>query len=521
MPLRIAAMWAGQEGTLLIWLLALLVITWLYPWGKVTKVLIGEQFLLMVGFLLLNPLTNSGIQSGLGLNPILQSSWMLMHPPVVFIGYALLTVPFAEALLGEDNVGGAYLRWGWWFLSVGLALGGAWAYRVLGWGGFWAWDPVEAASLVPWLLATIALHLYSSGRARPFALGAFAAVIWAAVVTRSGIFADTSVHAFASSNSSYYLYLLLLIHTGLTVHSLYRYRKQYTPLPLVWQAVTLYALWVLAGTLLPPLSRLLLGAARSPSVGYYRSGAVPAAALVLWSLRNSLKRDGSAKGLAHFGVVLFLIGAVGGALYSSSQTVALESGVMAELGKMTFSYNRHSSGADITAFAGNDTWQQEVSLRSSAVPKPVIWRQLWQDTYISPISIGDRGGNSFVLRQGESVNHNGVDLELLGILQGMRLEGHTLVAELLYAGELVTPALVLTDTGVKGRKALLPNGGSVAVTNVSPENNEVTVHVYSAEEAESLLIAEVSTRPLMFFVRFGVVFTLLGGLVAFIEARRS
>ena len=194
--LRVAAIWAGQEGTLLLWLIALIAITWVYPWGRVSKVLLGEQLLLLLGFLLLNPLAQSGIDSGLGLNPLLRTSWMLYHPPVVFIGYALLTVPFAEGLLGEGGRGKAYLHLGWLMLGAGLALGGFWAYRVLGWGGFWAWDPVEAASLVPWLLATMALHLYRRDQGRPFTVLAYVSVIWAIAITRSGILASSSVHAF-------------------------------------------------------------------------------------------------------------------------------------------------------------------------------------------------------------------------------------------------------------------------------------------------------------------------------------
>ena len=177
---------------------------------------------------------------------------------MVFIGYALLTVPFAEGLLGEGGRGKAYLHLGWLMLGAGLALGGFWAYRVLGWGGFWAWDPVEAASLVPWLLATMALHLYRRDQGRPFTVLAYVSVIWAIAITRSGILASSSVHAFTGSSTAAYLYLLLAVHVGGSLYVLFKNRKQQDPLPLVWQAVALYALWVAAGTALPLVSSLVL-----------------------------------------------------------------------------------------------------------------------------------------------------------------------------------------------------------------------------------------------------------------------
>ncbi|KAF0196048.1 MAG: cytochrome c-type bioproteinis protein CcmF [Bacillota bacterium] len=517
-PLRVAAIWAGQEGTLLLWLLALVAITWTYPWGRVSKVLLGEQLLLLLGFLLLNPLAQSGIDGGLGLNPLLRTSWMLYHPPVVFMGYALLTVPFAEGLLGEVGRGKGYLRLGWLMLGTGLTLGGFWAYRVLGWGGFWAWDPVEAASLVPWLLATVALHLYHRDQARPFTVLAYVAVIWAVAITRSGILATTSVHAFAGSSTAPYLYLLLVIHVGVSLYVLFKNRKQQDPLPLVWQAVALYALWVAAGTALPLISSLVLSDVMSIGPGFYRSGAIPTVLLTAWALRHSLQRDGTARSLTHFGVILFLIGAVASSQYSSSQTLSLESGDMQEVGELGITYTRTPSGGAITAVFRADTIQTRVELRQAELVKPVIWRQLWQDIYISPLSVGDRGGEIVTLKSGEVLERYGERIELLGLIEGMRLEGHTLVAEVLYGEELVVPALVVTEGGIRGRKALLPTGGAVALVGVDNMGTEVTLQLYSPQEAESLLVAEVSVKPLMNFVRFGVILTLLGGLATLIES---
>lgn len=296
---------------------------------------------------------------------------------------------------------------------------------------------------------------------------------------------------------------------------LFKNRKRQEPLPLVWQAVAVYALWVFAGTALPLISGLVLGDVMSIGPGFYRSGAVPVVALTVWALRHSLQRDGTAKSLAHFGVILFLIGAVASSQYSSSQTLSLESGDMQELGELSITYTRVHTGGEVTAVFRDETIHTSVNLRQAELVKPIIWRQLWQDIYISPLSVGDRGGEIVTLRSGEVIEWYGEEIRLLGLLEGIRLEGHTLVAEVLYDGELVVPAIVVTDGAVKGRKAPLPTGGAVALIGVM--GTEVTLQLYTSQETESLLVAEVSVKPLMNFVRYGVLLTILGGLATFIE----
>ena len=255
---------SGLEGAFLLWLLTLIVITWAYPWGRVSHVLIGEQILLLLGFLLLNPLAHSGIEL------------MPYHHPVVFIGYALLTVPFAEALLGVSDRGKSYLHLGWLMLSTGLALGGLRAYRVFGGGGVLSWEPVTVASLVTWLLVTMGLHLYSRDQGRPFTMLAYVSAIWATALKCSGTLITAS-----NSDNAIYLYLLLVSHLVVSFYVLFKYRKQQDPLPLVWQATGLYALWVVVVTALPVAVR----------AGFYRSGAVPAVLLTVWALRHSLRSE--------------------------------------------------------------------------------------------------------------------------------------------------------------------------------------------------------------------------------------
>ncbi len=177
---------------------------------------------------------NEFIINGRGLNPLLHSFWMQIHPPILFVGFAATSVPFAfafAALMKND-----YREWikqslPWTLfaamvLGLGIMLGGYWAYGVLGWGGYWAWDPVENSSLIPWIILVAALHtmLVQKKTANENSIGAFAKtnlvliilsfvlVLYSTFLTRSGILGDASVHSFV--DPGYYAYLLLLIFMG-------------------------------------------------------------------------------------------------------------------------------------------------------------------------------------------------------------------------------------------------------------------------------------------------------------------
>ena len=149
---------------------------------------------------------------GVGLNPLLQDPWMVIHPPVMFLGFASLSVPFSFAIAALWKK-----RWDGWitralpwalltFLTLGTAIlmGGYWAYKTLGWGGYWGWDPVENTSLVPWLFTAALVHGMFLQRSRKrhrkinliLACTAYAAILYGTFLTRSGVLADFSVHSF-------------------------------------------------------------------------------------------------------------------------------------------------------------------------------------------------------------------------------------------------------------------------------------------------------------------------------------
>lgn len=227
---KIAAIWGGQAGSLLVWLLllgmfaAISVIrsqgvpSRLLPWFYGVQGIVMLFFALLVAFVE-NPFVRLPAAQvppdGIGLNPLLLNPWMMIHPPTLLIGYAGTTLPFAFAVaaLASGRLDEAWVRlsrrWALFtftFLTIGIVLGAYWAYVELGWGGYWAWDPVENASLMPWLVLVAYLHSSMIQERRgllkiwnvAMASLTFLLSIYGTFLTRSGII--SSVHAFAKSS---------------------------------------------------------------------------------------------------------------------------------------------------------------------------------------------------------------------------------------------------------------------------------------------------------------------------------
>ena len=180
---RLTAFWAGQSGSLLFWALMVALCGALFQFTAAYRALSPETrlwywvfFLSIMAFfaLLLSAWSNPFVRTlpappdGRGLNPLLQNPGMIIHPPLLFLGYGGFVIPGCLALAQAMHRSGSEASWllvarpftltGWLFLTAGIVLGGWWAYMELGWGGYWAWDPVENASIIPWLLGTAALH---------------------------------------------------------------------------------------------------------------------------------------------------------------------------------------------------------------------------------------------------------------------------------------------------------------------------------------------------------------------------
>jgi cytochrome c-type biogenesis protein CcmF len=313
-----SAFWAGQEGSLLLWLWFLVLMTgglilwariWRAPHGPyvLATMAVTQAFLALVLVLLSNPfvvLPNPPLQ-GQGMNPLLQNMWMVLHPPVVFLSYAAYTVPFALAIAGlatgrlDADWLGAVRGWAlfaWLFLGTGIVMGAWWAYLELGWGGYWGWDPVENSSLVPWLVGTALLHALMLQERRDtfrswnlWLIGlTFALVLFATFVTRSGVI--QSVHAFGRSAIG--TYFLVFIGLSLTVLGLlWSRRRRKLGKPYAFQELMSRetgllltnllllgtASVVLLGTLFPALVELIQGRQAALDTTFYERTVGPLA----------------------------------------------------------------------------------------------------------------------------------------------------------------------------------------------------------------------------------------------------
>jgi len=222
---QVAALWGGHEGSLYLWAWIMGLYTMYLAWQGRSRfpqrlpVLLAVQGFLMLGFLglilfLSNPFDRllPAPVDGRDLNPLLQDPGMVIHPPMLYLGYVGFSVPFAFAITAlvtrwdSELWVGLIRRWAlvaWVFLTIGIMLGGWWAYYELGWGGYWAWDPVENASFMPWLLGTALIHSITVQEHRRMlhtwniflVISTFALSLLGTFLVRSGVL--SSVHAFA------------------------------------------------------------------------------------------------------------------------------------------------------------------------------------------------------------------------------------------------------------------------------------------------------------------------------------
>jgi cytochrome c-type biogenesis protein CcmF len=315
-PYKFAALWSGQEGSLLLW--AWLLATYgfvLRARHKVdvrltayaSTILAGVQvfFLLLLNFAAPPfALVQGAVPAdGFGLNPLLQYPEMVIHPPMLYLGYVGFTVPFAFALgaLMMRYPGEKWIhitrRWTmvtWLFLTCGIFLGAHWAYSVLGWGGYWGWDPVENASLMPWLTGTAFLHSVMMQEKRGMMknwnvwliFSTFLLSILGTLLTRSGLV--SSVHAFAQSSigSWFYAFLFIVLAVCLftfilqrdhlksehKIESLVSRESSFLFNNLIFLAACFTILW---GTLFPVLSEYVQGNRVTVGAPWYNRIAVP------------------------------------------------------------------------------------------------------------------------------------------------------------------------------------------------------------------------------------------------------
>lgn len=224
-------------------------------------------------FNLPNYLSISSMQDGVGLNQLLQNYWMVIHPPVLFLGFASTVVPFAYAFAGlwkkehttwtKEALPWALFSAG--VLGLGIMMGARWAYESLSFGGYWAWDPVENASLVPWLVMVAGIHTLivfnTTGHSlRPtyfFFLSSFVLILYSTYLTRSGDLQDTSVHAFTESGLNWQLRLFVALFL---VPAAILYLMRYRQIPTIRKEESTYSreFWMFIGSLVLFLSAMFI-----------------------------------------------------------------------------------------------------------------------------------------------------------------------------------------------------------------------------------------------------------------------
>ncbi len=300
----LSCFWEGQEGSFLLWttwncILSFFVLAKRGKWETPVMAIVGlsQIFLssMLLGiyffgekigsnpFILLRdqmvgapifqqPGYLASILDGNGLNPLLQNYWMVIHPPILFLGFASTLFPFAYVVAimwkndYEDFIP-ILLKWSLFsgmILGTGIMMGGAWAYESLNFGGYWAWDPVENASLVPWIIMVAGLHTlmiykstgYSLKSGILFFILSFALVLYSSFLTRTGILGETSVHAFTGEGSSLFYHLLVYLFLFLFV-GLFLFFKNIRRIPDIKkeeEALSSREFWMFIGALVLMIS---------------------------------------------------------------------------------------------------------------------------------------------------------------------------------------------------------------------------------------------------------------------------
>jgi cytochrome c-type biogenesis protein CcmF len=315
----VSTFWAGQEGSFLLWcFFGSLIGLWVLRRAKEQEapvmVVYLSTFLGIIAILCKQSpfryLPPPPPADGVGLNPLLQDPWMVIHPPVMFVGFASLSVPFAFAIaaLWKKRWDGWIVRCLPWalltFLTLGTAIlmGGYWAYKTLGWGGYWGWDPVENTSLVPWLFTGALVHGMFLQRTKKrhrkinliLACTAYASILYGTFLTRSGVLADFSVHSFIDLGITGWLVAILGSFVALSIGLLaWRWRtipraEDEEPRVLsrgVFFILGIAVFCVLSGVILlgtsAPLLTRLSGTPSQVQIAFYEKTTTPAALLLL------------------------------------------------------------------------------------------------------------------------------------------------------------------------------------------------------------------------------------------------
>ncbi len=651
---QFAAFWAGQKGSFLLWLLwgTLLGVLLLKTVGKKEATVMSIYTLTLFGLLLILVRENPFVMlaetpvDGKGLNPLLQDEWMVIHPPIMFIGYSLTAIPFAFAIAAmwrRDYKDWAVRAFPWALgafgvLGLAILLGGYWAYETLGWGGYWGWDPVENASLIPFILSTALIHgLHmerTKGRFRRMnlilACLGYLSVLYGTFLTRSGVLADFSVHSFVDLGISGLLIIQMAFFVGISVWLLATRLGAVKTAPnedepisrgffMILGSITLLvsAILVTLGTSAPLLTKVMENPAQVGPAWYntvhmplalvmagllamvpaltwkgmaweqskkkFAVAAVIALVLtvgcILWPgvsnpfhvvivflaamaiITNAQKTvaryrvgglAGSGGYLAHVGVGLMLIGFLASSAYDHSTKVVLEQGVPHQVADRTFTFER------FIPRQGDEKEAMEVKVEEPGrkpiyiyprlflnnrtrqlMANPDIRKTMAMDLYVSPIEYRpaqeardgamielakDQGAT---LDDGTKVRFLGFELDAESGNALAQMENGGMVAvgasvELQRNGETlqVLPIYRLDPASrrIETPPLAVPGGGVIRLTGIDPSQGAVRLDFRGiggiAESRPASLAVDITSKPLINLVWFGLIVVLMGGGLA-------
>ncbi len=348
-PLLVSTFYAGQEGSFMLWtLFTALIGVFLMAYSsrngyepQVMSVFGSILLSLLLMMILKNPFeyvwerwagevaVGQIPADGRGLNPLLQNYWMVIHPQVLFSGFAAMGVPFSyaiAALMKRDynnwiRPATPWIVYGATVLGCGIMMGGFWAYETLGWGGYWGWDPVENSSLVPWLFSVATIHTVLTQRKSGafvktnlvLAMLCFLSVLYSSFLTRSGVLGDTSVHSFVDPGMAVYWFLIgvIILFASTGAYMLFARRKEMPRTPpqhsiysrefalfLGASAVVASALFITVGTSAPLITNIMEGKTSAVDIAYYVKTNLPIGVAIgflagfgqlLWWTRTDMK----------------------------------------------------------------------------------------------------------------------------------------------------------------------------------------------------------------------------------------
>ena len=359
MPLvyRMAAFWGSQPGSLLLWLFVLAAIMAvvavverrragdLLPWATAVMAAVATFFCGLLVFVTPPFATQAPVKDGAGLDPSLQNPYMLAHPPLLYLGYVGMTVPYAfslAALLARRSDAtwlAVTRRWvmiSWAALGVGMLLGAHWAYTEIGWGGYWAWDPVENAALMPWLAATAFLHSAIVQEKKgmfkvwnvALAMVTFGLALFGTFLTRSGVL--ESIHSFVETSIGWYFLGLIVTVSAVSIalafwrgsvlaadhrlESVVSRESTFLFNNVLLLAIAFAVLW---GVVFPLFSRALRGVSVTVSKPYFEffAAAMGIPLLALMGIGPLVPwRRGTVRGVGRRILIPFLAGIVAGGL---------------------------------------------------------------------------------------------------------------------------------------------------------------------------------------------------------------